>query len=102
MLDKSSYDVICSILSESFLGCMVGFNSSLFRTQRSYAFVSETTQFQVDLDNHLFVYLLGAQVGKDSIQPTWQRKVRDTELIFEYREVYFQGKDKGKQKIVKI
>lgn len=30
------------------------------------------------------IYLVGAQVGRDNAQPTWQKEVRDTELISEY------------------
>ena len=48
--------MICSILSPSFLSYIASINSSLFTTQRSYSFVFEIIQCQVDLANHLFIY----------------------------------------------
>ena len=37
------------------------------------------------------IYSVGAQVGRDNAQPTWQKEVRDTELISEYEQ--FQEKE---------
>lgn len=36
------------------------------------------------------IYLVGAQVERDTAQLTWQKEVRGRELISEYRQLYFQ------------
>lgn len=48
------------------------------------------------------IYLVGAQVGRDTAQLTWQKEVRGRELISEYRQLYFQEKERGKHRIAKI
>lgn len=99
MFGKSSYNVICSILNESFSRYTVVLIASFLEAREApflYLKISDARWVWPT------IYVADAQVGRDSAQPTWQREVMDAELTSEYRVILSRKAERETQKIVKV